>query len=60
MTLDLNTDELSVLVDALSDKPYKEVSSLITKLTPPTLAAPRESTLAGIQSGSSTSNMLLG
>ena len=59
MTVDLNTDELSVLVDALSDKPYKEVSSLITKLTPPTLAT-RESSSAGVQSDTSTSNMLLG
>ena len=62
MKIDLNPEEVSVLVDALSEKPYKEVSSLISKLTPSEGIQKAESMASSFNSsiGVSSSQILLG
>jgi hypothetical protein len=56
--IDLQQDELNILVDALGEKPFKEVSSLITKLQQPIESVAMEfNSSIGINT---TSTILLG
>ena len=57
MMIDLQQDELDLLVDALGEKPFKEVSSLITKLQQPIKSVAME---FNSSIGVNTSTILLG
>lgn len=59
MMIDLEQGELEILVDALGEKPFKEVSSLITKLQK-VHSVPEHTTVYPSGLNNSSANMLLG